>query len=35
MGNTVDVGENEYAVSQLEDKLEAVRKMERMLTKGG
>jgi len=28
MGNTVDVSENEYAVSQLEDKLAAVRKME-------
>ena len=31
MGNTVDVSENEYAVSQLEDKLAAVRKMEHTL----
>ena len=28
MGNTVDVNENEYAVSSFEDKLAAVRKME-------
>jgi hypothetical protein len=31
MGNTVDVSENEYAVSQFEDKLAAVRKMEHIL----
>ena len=31
MGNTVDVSENEYAVSQFEDKLAAVRKMEHTL----
>lgn len=28
MGNTVDVNENVYAVTQLEDKLAAVRKLE-------
>lgn len=28
MGNTVDVGENEYAVSSFEDKLAAVRRLE-------
>jgi len=33
MGNTVDVSENEYAVSQLEDKLAAVRKMEQLMAK--
>ena len=33
MGNTVDVSENEYAVSQLEDKLAAVRKMEHLMAK--
>jgi hypothetical protein len=33
MGNTVDVSENEYAVSQLQDKLAAVRKMEHLMAK--
>jgi hypothetical protein len=28
MGNTVDVNENEYAVSSFEDRLAAVRKLE-------
>jgi len=28
MGNTVDVNENEYAISSLEDRLAAVRKLE-------
>jgi len=31
MGNTVDVSENECAVSQFQDKLAAVRKMEHTL----
>jgi hypothetical protein len=31
IGNTVDVSENEYAVSHFEDKLAAVRKMEHLL----
>jgi len=33
MGNTVDVSENEYAVSQFEDRLAAVRKMEHAMAK--
>jgi len=28
MGNTVDVNENEYAVSKFEDRLKAVRQLE-------
>ncbi len=32
MGNTVDVNENEYAFSRLEDKLAAVRKLENTVT---
>ena len=31
MGNTVDVNENEYAISRLKDRLEAVRKLENMI----
>jgi hypothetical protein len=32
MGNTVDVNENEYAFSRLEDKLAAVRQLENTVT---
>lgn len=33
MGNTVDVNENEYAVSSFEDRLAAVRKVEATVVK--
>ena len=32
MGNTVDVNENEYAVASFEQKLAAVRQLERAVT---
>ncbi len=34
MGNTVDVNENVYAVTQLADKLAAVRKLETVVGNG-
>jgi hypothetical protein len=34
MGNTVNVNENEYAVSTFEDRLAAVRKVEATVVQG-